>query len=192
MVSTKSVPLAQQAALAVLQRKVTFVDQTLTVSEWTAVALVAYVAYVVFKALVRLFVFVFEPQPPRVVVPLEKEETENVLVGYKKFDYAMVYSEQGKGPSDQQRVHMFDPSTLDYFGSIPATTPAQVKDIVASARAAQAEWGASSFAKRRLLMRTMQRYMAENADVCARVSARDSGASPHQNTVLRPPPSSPL
>lgn len=177
MVATRSAP-SQQFALAVLQRKVAIGSQTFSVAEWVALALAAYVAYVVFKALVKLVVFIFEPQPPRVVVPLEKEETDNVLVGYKKFDYDMIYSEQGKGPSDQQRVHLFDPSTLDYFGSIPATTPAQVKDTVASARAAQAEWGVSSFAKRRLLMRTMQRYMAENADVCARVSARDSGASP--------------
>lgn len=40
---------------------------------------------------------------------------------------------------------------------------------------AQAEWGNSTFATRRLLMRTMLRYITENQEACARVAVRDSG-----------------
>jgi acyl-CoA reductase-like NAD-dependent aldehyde dehydrogenase len=47
--------------------------------------------------------------------------------------------------------------------------------VVANARRAQEKWKASSFATRRLLMRTMQRYITENQDKCARVAVRESG-----------------
>jgi len=146
-----------------------------TILQLLGLVTLVFLAYEAFAAVVKMTVFVLEPQPPKVEVPLAKEEAEDVLTGYKKFDYAMIYSEMGKGAVEQQRVHMFDPSTLDYFGSVPAMTPEQVKRTVASARVAQAQWKESSFAKRRLLMRTMQRYISEHADVCARVSCRESG-----------------
>lgn len=140
---------------------------------------VAYCAVALFNrainAVVALAAFVLQPSPPRVTVSLEREEASDVLQGYKKFDYAMLYAEQAKKDPNDQRVHLFDPCTLDYFGSVPCTSQQQVGLIVARARAAQSEWGGSSFAKRRLLMRTMQRFMVENADTCARVSIRDSG-----------------
>lgn len=149
--------------------------------EFMGALLLTIVSYTIFYRIVKLIVFLLEPQPPKVIVPLEREEEEDVLTGYKKFDYSMIYSEQGKGPTEQQKVHLFDPSTLDYFGNVPAMSASQVQKIVASARVAQASWKSSSFAKRRLLMRTMQRYIAENADVCARVSSRESGICSHSH-----------
>lgn len=70
---------------------------------------------------------------------------------------------------------MWDPSTLDYFGSKPVMTPLEVKETVKRARIAQNTWKNSSFATRKLLMRTMLRYITENQENCARVAVRDSG-----------------
>ncbi|KAJ1428867.1 putative aldehyde dehydrogenase [Ochromonadaceae sp. CCMP2298] len=70
---------------------------------------------------------------------------------------------------------MWDPSTMDYFGSTPAMSASEVKDTVKRARIAQKEWMKSSFATRKLLMRTMLRFITENQVNCARVAVRESG-----------------
>ena len=52
---------------------------------------------------------------------------------------------------------------------------AEVKECVNKARIAQAQWKKPSFQTRRLLMRTMLKYITENQENCARVAVRDSG-----------------
>jgi acyl-CoA reductase-like NAD-dependent aldehyde dehydrogenase len=126
------------------------------------------VALTVLQQVVAVLAFTFQPQPPAVHVPLEPEEAANVLEGYDKFEYAALKGET-------KRVHLFDPSTLDYFGSVPAMGQKEVTAIVKKARVAQQTWGQSSFAQRRLLMRTMQRAIVENQEHIARVAVRDSG-----------------
>lgn len=116
----------------------------------------------------NLFLALLRPQPPKVTVTATKEETDDHLEGYPKFD-------QKKLEGESKTVHMWDPSTLDYFGSRPAMDAAEVNKIVASARVAQHEWKKSSFDKRRLLMRTMCRFFTENQETCARVAVRESG-----------------
>eukprot|EP00606_Chrysophyceae_sp_TOSAG23-5_P000497 GSChrysophyteH2.ASY1.ANO1.911.1 assembled CDS len=108
-----------------------------------------------FRTVVTMLFFFIQPQPPAVFVEMDIEESEDVLKGYEKFDYAWLKGET-------QEVHLFDPSTLDYFGSIPAMGSKEVNAIVASSRAAQAEWAQSTFAQRRLLMRTMQRCISRD------------------------------
>jgi acyl-CoA reductase-like NAD-dependent aldehyde dehydrogenase len=129
------------------------------------------IAVILLKCLIyakKLFVFLFRGQPPKVTVTLTKEESSEVLQGYPKFDQSLI-------GMDQSVVHMWDPSTLDYFGKKSAMTESEVKAVVASARAAQAIWKKSTFSKRRLLMRTMLRYITENQENCARVAVRESG-----------------
>ena len=55
---------------------------------------------------------------------------------------------------------------MDYFGEIPVMSAEEVKAIVDSARVAQEKWKSSSFQTRKLLMRTMQRYITENKEFC--------------------------
>lgn len=116
----------------------------------------------------RFIDFFFQRQPPKVVVELTKEESAVELKGYPKFDYSKIYGERNE-------VFYFDPSTLDYFGSTKAMGREEVCAAVARARVAQAAWKTSSFSTRRLLMRTMLRYITENQENCARVAVRDSG-----------------
>lgn len=117
-----------------------------------------------------LLAVLFRRPPKKVVVALTKEERENKLEGYPKFDYKRLEGER-------EKVFLWDPSTLDFFGEIKATTPEEVKAAVQRAREAQKVWKKSSFAKRNELMRTMLRYITENQEHCARVAVRDSGKS---------------
>ena len=55
---------------------------------------------------------------------------------------------------------------MDYFGEIPVMSAEEVKAIVDSARVAQEKWKSSTFQTRKLLMRTMQRYITENKEFC--------------------------
>ena len=87
------------------------------------------IAAVVGKLLVcafKLLSWFFAPQPKKVFVELKKEEKEVVLEGYPKFDYKKLVGQKDK-------VFLFDPSTLDYFGEIPAMSPAEVNEAVAKA-----------------------------------------------------------
>ena len=99
---------------------------------------------------------------------IELEEAAETLWGLPKFDPSKLNGEQ-------KIVHLWDPSTMDYFGSIPAMTAEEVKEKVNKARIAQQSWKKSSFHKRRCLMQTMLRYITENQETCARVAVRDSG-----------------
>jgi len=106
--------------------------------------------------------------PSKIVVELTKEESSEKLSGYPKFDPSKLIGEQST-------VYLWDPSTMDYFGSLKAMNNEEVKNVVQRARIAQSSWKKSSFATRQLLMRTMLRYITENQEACARVAVRDSG-----------------
>lgn len=105
----------------------------------------------VIKPTSKLLLKLLAPQPKKVVVKIESEENDEVLLNYPKFDI-------NKLKGEQEKVYMWDPATMDYLGERKANTAEEVKDIVKKARVAQAAWKDSSFAKRRLLMRTMLRY----------------------------------
>lgn len=120
------------------------------------------------KLLVPLFKVLFALPPKKVVVELTKEEKEDKLEGYPKFDTR-------KLDGEREKVYLWDPSTFDYFGETHAMNTEEVKAIVAKGRAAQAIWKKSSFATRKELMRTMLRYITENQENCARVAVRESG-----------------
>ena len=128
--------------------------------------------YFVFKALaflLRLLFPLLAPAPPKVVVPIMAEEMAEVLdANQEKFNPEKLRGEQNV-------VHMWDPSTLDYFGTKKVMDDAEVKKIVGNARVAQNVWKMSTFATRKKLMRTMLRYITENQEVCARVAVRESG-----------------
>jgi acyl-CoA reductase-like NAD-dependent aldehyde dehydrogenase len=104
----------------------------------------------------------------QITIPLTKEEASDTLEGYPKFD-------PKKLENETKVVHLWDPSTMDYFGTKPVMTADEVKEIVRRGKVAQLQWKDSSFATRRLLMRTMLRYITENQETCARVAVRDSG-----------------
>ena len=124
--------------------------------------------YKVLFPVFKFFAALLEPAPKQIHVELKPDEINETLEGYPKFDPSKLVGEQTK-------VYMWDPSTMDYLGETKAMSEVDVKKVVDSARVAQKVWSKSSFAKRRLLMRTMLRYITENQENCARVAVRDSG-----------------
>ena len=124
----------------------------------------------VLKYLINVLVSIVNA-PPKVIVDITDDEKANKINGKKKINMKTFYN----AADEQKSVPLFDPSTLDYFGEIPVTSPSEVKSIVARAKVAQQQWKKSSFKTRQLLMRTMLRYITENAEQCARVAVRDSG-----------------
>jgi len=129
---------------------------------------VARILWVCLKYLVSCVIGFLEPWPPAVEVELTAIEATNVLEAQTKFDPKRIEGED-------KEVHLWDPATLDYFGSIPVMTQKDVEASVARARVAQAKWAQSSFRTRRLLMRTLLRFATEHQEDIARVAVRESG-----------------
>lgn len=74
-------------------------------------------------------------------------------------------------------VNCWDPSTMKSLGTLPAMGREEVVARIERSRRAQATWAKSSFAQRRLLLKTILKYIIDHQDTIARVSARDSGKS---------------
>ena len=127
-----------------------------------------YFSYKVFTWALSAISFFLEPGAKSVSVKLTEYESSDKLNGLPKFDPNRLVGECKK-------VFLWDPSTYDYFGEIPVSTPADVKAAVDRARIAQQKWKSSSFQTRRLLMKTLLKYITENQENCARVAVRESG-----------------
>lgn len=70
------------------------------------------------------FLGVFLQLPPKkVTVTIENDEMAEKLEGLPKFDTKKLIGEQKK-------VFLWDPSTLDYFGEIPAMSKEEVKVLM--------------------------------------------------------------
>ena len=121
-------------------------DGPTSIFEWLGMLATGYVTLEF--VLMPLFGFLskmFEPSPKKVVVGLQREELEDVLVeGYERFDPKRLEEESRKS-CEEQKVYKWDPSTLQYFGEMPATTKDEVDKAVARARIAQNTWKQSSF-----------------------------------------------
>jgi hypothetical protein len=72
-------------------------------------------------------------------------------------------------------IQCFDPSTGQYLGQVKAMTAQDVHEACVKAAAAQTEWSKTTFAERRRVLRTLQRYVVHHLHDICRVSSRDSG-----------------
>ena len=78
-------------------------------------------------------------------------------------------------PSQPHLIQCYDPATGEYLGAVPAMTPAQVHQACQKAQAAQVRWAQTTWAQRRTVLRTLQKYLVHHVlDIC-QVSSRDSG-----------------
>jgi len=82
-----------------------------------------------------------------------------------------------KDPAAPGMIQCFDPSTLQKLGEVKAMTAEEVNEACAKAAVAQKKWAKTSFAERRKVMRTMQKYIVDHVEDICRVCARDSGKS---------------
>ena len=76
-----------------------------------------------------------------------------------------------------------DPATRESLGEIRVDTPGDVDAAVARARAAQKEWGKSSFEERRSVLRRLMAYTVDHKDEIAETIQRDSGKT-RENALI--------
>ena len=107
-------------------------------------------------------------------VPLMKVE----MTESEASDDGVEAKQPSKNVSLQQKrglIQCYDPSTHQYLGEVPAMTPKDVHEACERAAAAQKTWAQTSFAQRRLVLRTIQKYICHHIEDICRVSTRDSG-----------------
>ncbi len=72
-------------------------------------------------------------------------------------------------------IECHDPATLERLGQVEVMDREQVEAIVARARVAQPAWAATSFAKRRAVLRDLLEWIVDHQGEICRLAARDSG-----------------
>ena len=86
-------------------------------------------------------------------------------------------------PSNPKMLNCYDPSTKQFLGQAKNMTKEEVHEILEKAKAAQVEWSKTTFAERRMVLRTIQKYICEHVEDIVRVSSRESG-KPKVDAVL--------
>lgn len=80
-----------------------------------------------------------------------------------------------RDPKDGSIIRCFNPSTGEPLGIVPAMSKEQVHEVCRKAAAAQKDWAKTTFSQRRLVLRTLQKYIVQHAqDLCV-ASTFDSG-----------------
>ena len=72
-------------------------------------------------------------------------------------------------------IQCYDPSTHQYLGEAVAMTKGDVHDLCQRAAEAQKSWAKTTFAQRRQVLRTIQKYVVHHVEDICRVASRDSG-----------------
>ena len=78
-------------------------------------------------------------------------------------------------PANPTIVHCYSPSTLDKLGTVPNLNAEQVSDLAKRCQTAQQSWKATTFAQRRRVLRTLQKYVVSHIDEICQLCAKDSG-----------------
>lgn len=77
--------------------------------------------------------------------------------------------------SNPSMLNCYDPSTRQFLGQVKNMTAEEVHEILVKAKKAQEEWSKTTFAERRMVLRTIQKYICEHMEDICRVSSRESG-----------------
>jgi delta 1-pyrroline-5-carboxylate dehydrogenase len=78
-------------------------------------------------------------------------------------------------PANPKELNCYDPSTKQLLGHAANMTAEEVHEILVKAKKAQVEWAKTTFAQRRMVLRTIQKYICEHVEDICRVSSRESG-----------------
>jgi hypothetical protein len=80
-----------------------------------------------------------------------------------------------KDPKRPGFIQCYDPSTKQRLGEVTAMTAQDVHELCVKAAHAQKAWAKTSFAERRKVLRTIQKYIVHHVEDICRVCTRDSG-----------------
>lgn len=72
-------------------------------------------------------------------------------------------------------ITCYDPSTSYHLATLVADNGEEIQHKIAAAVTAQHEWSETTFQQRRRVMRSLNKWLVDNQDLCAKVSARDTG-----------------
>lgn len=145
---------------------------------WVVGGLGVVVAFLAFRQLQSLNIYyqcklLLEFLRPVPLIEVEMTEAEARDDGVKSD--AVKGSPSLKDPNHPGFIQCFDPSTGQYLGQVKAMSAQDVHEACVKAVAAQKEWAKTSFAERRRVLRTIQRYVVNHVEDICRVSSRDSG-----------------
>mmetsp|Transcript_14722 Transcript_14722/g.31381 ORF Transcript_14722/g.31381 Transcript_14722/m.31381 type:complete len:657 (+) Transcript_14722:122-2092(+) len=72
-------------------------------------------------------------------------------------------------------LQCYSPATLDKLGTVPNLSAGQVSELAMRSKVAQQSWKTTTFAQRRRVLRTLQKYVVSHIDEICQLCAKDSG-----------------
>ena len=109
---------------------------------------------------------------PTIDVPMNDAESKDDAISTKPVSINDVSI---RNSSDPNSIHCFDPATLQPLGKVPAMNKETVDALCNKASKAQKSWSQTTYTQRRLVLRTIQKYILQHQEDICRVCARDSG-----------------
>lgn len=85
---------------------------------------------------------------------------------------------------NRRYITAYDPATALYLGTFLADDEFNIGEKIGAAGRAQLSWKQSSFADRRKVIRSLMKWLVDNAEACARVACRDTGKTSAPPTVI--------
>ncbi len=109
---------------------------------------------------------------PTIDVPQSDAEAKDDGVPTKPtpIDQVKIYN-----PKAPNQIQCFDPATLQLIRTVPALTKDEVNTLCLQAKNAQKSWSQTTYKQRRLVLRTIQKYILSHQEDICRVCSRDSG-----------------
>ncbi len=78
-------------------------------------------------------------------------------------------------PENRRFITSFDPATSLHLGTFVADSEEEILHKQRLALDAWVNWRETAFSERRRVIRSLKKWLVDNQDICARVSARDTG-----------------
>jgi hypothetical protein len=79
------------------------------------------------------------------------------------------------GTPGQKYITCFDPSIGLFIDTFVADSAETIAQKIEAAERAQESWKKTTFAERKRVVRSLNKWLVENQEVCARVACRDTG-----------------
>ncbi|ORY34610.1 putative meiotic recombination-related protein [Naematelia encephala] len=90
-------------------------------------------------------------------------------------DETLLPPETGKTESQRQHLTCYDPSTAYHLTTIPLLSADEVAERIKRAHEAQPDWAKTTFAQRKMVLRSLKDWVVRDMDIIVRVACRDTG-----------------
>jgi acyl-CoA reductase-like NAD-dependent aldehyde dehydrogenase len=119
----------------------------------------------------KLWIEYLTTSVPTIEVPMSEAESQDEGVKGEPVKGEMTLVDK----KDPTKLNCYDPSTKQLLGQAKNMSAQDVQEILQKAKQAQEEWKNTTFAQRRMVLRTIQKYVVQHVEDICRVSARESG-----------------